>query len=257
MGSAELVANEVDMANTGEMTSLFEKNYINLRKYENRVYTDSELARLPDIDSSHIHYKEWQTRKQSCRKLIAYLKDKRKAPDILEIGCGNGWLSNQLSKIPGSCVTGLDINITELRQAEQVFSGGPNLQFVSGDLCSGALNDMRFDFIVFAASIQYFPSLSESLHYALSHLKRKGEVHIIDTPFYTEKQLLGANQRTADYYLSLGLPEMKDYYFHHSLQELQSFNFRFLYNPSLLRNRFFRNSNPFPWICISDKMTEG
>ena len=238
------------MAGAVTADNLFEKNYISLRDRENRIYTDNELACLPDIASNHIHYKEWQIRKRSCRRLISRLKNKKKAPDILEVGCGNGWLSNQLSKISGSSITGLDINFTELQQAARVFRNNPKLQFICGDLRSKDVEDKQFDIIVFAASIQYFPSLTEILDCALSHLNAKGEIHIIDTPFYAENELAAAKQRTAAYYSLSGLPEMTDYYFHHRLQELRSFDYRFLYDPSLFRNKLFKNNSPFPWICI-------
>src|SRR5450755_3134227 len=91
---------------------LFEKKYITTRGLENRLYSDDELLRLPDIESEHTHYKEWQLRKKSSQRLMRYLAARKKALDILEIGCGNGWLSHQLAEIPGSRVTGLDINFT-------------------------------------------------------------------------------------------------------------------------------------------------
>jgi len=250
MDSAEFIINEVYMASCVTADNLFEKNYIRLRNHENRIYTDNELFCLPDIASSHIHYKEWQIRKRSCQRLISKLNNKKKALNILEVGCGNGWLSNQLSKVSGSSIIGLDINLTELQQAARVFRNNPKLQFIYGDLHSKDVENKQFDIIVFAASIQYFPSLNEIVDCSLSHLNVGGEIHIIDTPFYVENELSAAKQRMADYYSSSGLSEMKDYYFHHSMQELQLFDYRFLYNPGLLSNKLFKKNSPFPWICI-------
>src|SRR5690348_1058332 len=81
---------------------LFEKKYIQVRALESRLYTDDELVRLPEIAPSHPRYKEWQGRSQSCRRLIRYLSRRKTDLDILEIGCGNGWLTHQLAEIPGS-----------------------------------------------------------------------------------------------------------------------------------------------------------
>src|SRR6185437_11173827 len=130
----------------GEM--LFEKQYIQVRSLEGRLYTDQELLHLPDIEPGHPHFREWQTRRLSTR---------RASMDILEIGCGNGWLSHQLAELPGTRVTGVDINFTELQQAARVFNNDPNLRFIHGDIRSGILEDRTFDVIVFAASLQYFP----------------------------------------------------------------------------------------------------
>src|ERR1700744_557605 len=126
---------------------LFEKKYIVIRTLENRLCTDDELVKLPDIPAEHPHYKEWQIRKRSARALIRHLS-RRKTMEILEIGCGNGSLSPQLAGVPGTKVTGIDINFTELQQAARVFNNDPNLRFVHGDIRSGILDDRKFDIII-------------------------------------------------------------------------------------------------------------
>jgi ubiquinone/menaquinone biosynthesis C-methylase UbiE len=231
---------------------LFEKKYITTRCLENRLYSDDELLKLPNIDDGHTHYREWQIRKRSALRLVRYLAGKKKALEILEIGCGNGWLSHQLAEIPGTKVTGLDINFTELQQAARVFSDDPNLIFIQGDIRSGILSDRQFDTIVFAASIQYFSSLKKIVYLTLSYLKPGGEIHIVDTPFYRPAEIEAARRRTIAYYTSLGYPEMADFYFHHSSNDLRSFHYSAFYNPNSLRNRFrlSRNKALFPWIRI-------
>ncbi len=75
--------------------------------------------------------------KRTARRLVHYLGARKKTLEILEVGCGNGWLTHQLADIPGTRVTGLDINFTELQQAARVFSNDPNLRFIHGDMRSG------------------------------------------------------------------------------------------------------------------------
>ncbi|GGB18849.1 class I SAM-dependent methyltransferase [Puia dinghuensis] len=229
---------------------LFEEKYIFIRSLENRIYTDEELIRLPDISPEHCHYKEWQIRKCSARRLIQYLTSKQRHLEILEIGCGNGWLSHQLAGIPDTKVTGLDINFTELHQAARVFNGDPNLRFVQGDIRSGILQDQLFDCILFAASIQYFPSLKKIVYFCLSQLKPDGEIHIMDTFFYRRREIEGAKRRTAAYYSSLGDLEMADFYFHHCIDDWLSFHYRILFRPYTLMNRIRGGKDPFPWIMI-------
>jgi len=115
---------------------------------------------------------------------------------------------------------------------------------------SDILSDRKFDVIVFAASIQYFPSLQAILGLSSERLHPGGEIHIIDTAFYKPVELTGAKQRTASYYRSLGYPEMANYYFHHSLKELDVFRYQLLYNPWSLQHKIFGSKHPFPWICI-------
>ena len=227
----------------------FEKIYIQLRKLEGRVYSDEEVALLPDIQETHSHYKEWRLRKKSSEKLIDYLKRKKPA-DILEIGCGNGWLSRKLADIPGTRVIGTDINFTEAQQAARVFHFIPNLHFIYGHAESGMFEDSQFDVIIFAASIQYFPSLKEIIRKTLRLLKPIGEIHIIDSGFYTLSEIDAARHRSLLYYHAAGFPEMSKWYFHHRLHDLEGYKYSILYDPNSLLNKFLRNKNPFHWICI-------
>ena len=231
---------------------LFEKKYITTRSLENRLYSDEEVLKLPDIALTHTHYKEWQCRKRSARRLVRYLAGKRRPLEILDIGCGNGWLSHLVAEIPDSQVTGLDINFTELQQAARVFNDDPNLSFIHGDLRSMGLDDQRFDIILFAASLEYFPSFKKIIHKGLMYLKPGGEVHIMDTRLYRQAELRAARMRTLAYYTSLGYPEMADYYFHHSSRDLRSFHHTLLYNPQSLTARLLGNSTDLPWIRITN-----
>lgn len=232
----------------------FEKRYIGLRNKEKRIYTDEEVKQLPDCDASHPHYREWLLRKASCKKLISCLANKNKALRILEIGCGNGWLSHQLSTIPRSRVMGLDINFTELQQAARVFNDCRKMKFMYGDIESGILSDSRFDIIVFAASIQYFRSPDEILDRCLHHLNPSGEIHIMDTRFYSSKEITGAKERSAQYFGSMGYPEMAYHYFHHSLEQIAQFNHTILYKPGSFWSRFSKYPVPFHWIRIQKDM---
>jgi 2-polyprenyl-3-methyl-5-hydroxy-6-metoxy-1,4-benzoquinol methylase len=229
---------------------LFEKKYIQVRALESRLYTDDELVHLPEIAASHPRHKEWELRSQSCRRLIRYFSRKKTDLDILEIGCGNGWLTHQLAEIPGSSVLGVDINFTELQQAARVFSNDPNLRFIHGDIRSGLLEDRRFDFILIAATLEHFPSAKKILHLCCSHLKRNGEIHIIDTPFCRPEEVRLEERRTLAYYTSFGYPEMAEYYFHHTLDDLRSFRYSVMYNPKDFRHWFRKNKTQHPWIRI-------
>jgi SAM-dependent methyltransferase len=227
----------------------FEKLYIRLREKEGRVYTDEQVAQLPEIDEVHPHYKEWQVRKESSQKLVTYLQKRNALKDILEIGCGNGWLSHQLASIPGTTVIGTDINFTEIQQGAIVFQDIPNLHFIYGHP-DGMFEETKFDVIVFAASLQYFSPLDEIMKNALKLLKPHGEIHIIDTHFYPLSGLSAAKERSLLYFETMGFPEMTDCYFHHTLEDLDTFRYSILYDPESLFTRFIKNKNPFHWIRI-------
>ncbi|MFI5187887.1 MAG: class I SAM-dependent methyltransferase [Chitinophagales bacterium] len=228
----------------------FEEQYISVRQKENRLYTDEQVKWLPEIEPSHLHHKEWQIRSNSCNKLVQYLSNKKRELNILEVGCGNGWLCSQLSKIPGSNVAGIDVNKTELDQAKRVFDPIENLEFFNCEIVDESIADEKFDAILFAASIQYFPSITETLTMALQLLNPDGEIHILDTFFYKSSELEMARKRSAEYYESIGFPDMSNHYFHHCIDELKPYHYKLFHNPDLIINRLMKNKNPFHWICI-------
>jgi 2-polyprenyl-3-methyl-5-hydroxy-6-metoxy-1,4-benzoquinol methylase len=223
--------------------------YIKVRQREQRLYTDDELRQLPDIEPSHIHYKEWKIRKRSAERLVNYLSKKKKPLNILEIGCGNGWLSSKLAGIKGAIVTGFDVNELEINQAKRVFNK-INLQFFCDEFDAEKFKALSFDVIVFAASLQYFSQVKDTLDRSLSRLSPQGEVHIIDTNFYKPQSIKGAAQRTLDHYTKMGCPELAKYYFHHSLDDLHGYKYKVLSNPNSIINWLQKNS-PFYWICIN------
>jgi len=228
----------------------FEEQYIAVRQKENRLYTDEQVRWLPEIELSNQHYKEWQTRKNSCDKLIQHLSHKKKGLNMLEVGCGNGWLCSQLSKIAGSNVAGIDINNTEIEQAKRVFDHVENLEFFHCEITDESVSAEKFDTIIFASSIQYFPSMSETMQIALQLLGPDGEIHILDSFFYKSSELEMARRRTIEYYRSIEFPDMSKHYFHHSMDELKPFHYKIFHNPDRVLNKLTGNKNPFHWICI-------
>ncbi|HEV3414609.1 MAG TPA: class I SAM-dependent methyltransferase [Puia sp.] len=183
------------------------------------LYSDREVAQLPYLIASHPRNLEWTNRIASTDRLVRYLSIHKKAAGILEIGCGNGWLSRRLADVPGSRVIGLDPNLGELRQAARIFRKQRNLKFIYGEFYSDVLRELSFDIIVMAATIQYFPSLPQLVSDALCYLRPHGELHLLDSPLVPT--------------------------------DLKQFRHRYLYNPSSLWNRIRRSSSPHPWVCIS------
>ncbi|HEY2350502.1 MAG TPA: methyltransferase domain-containing protein [Puia sp.] len=229
--------------------AIFENLYLSVRQKEQRIFSNAELMKLPDVSLNCKHHYEWSVRKKSCKRLLTYLKKKDRFLKILEVGCGNGWLSHQMAKIPRTEVIGLDINLTELEQAAEVFTTS-NLKFVYGDPKKNILQNRQFDIIVFAASIQYFPSFVEIIRLTLNNLSAEGEIHIIDSFFYERKDLEAARKRGSEYYRNIGFPEMANYYFHHLLEEMNQFNYTVRQLPNSFFRKIFFRKNIFPWFCI-------
>lgn len=224
--------------------------YLKVRSKENRVYTDTQVACLPEIDKKHEHYGEWEVRKKSAQKLSAYISSKNKPLKILEIGCGNGWLAAKLSEIEGTQVTGWDVNEIELEQAKRVFADRKNLEFFTTSLMDIENPVERFDLVVFAASVQYFPSFKDLIKRVKMLLNQDGEIHIIDSVFYNSAEIAAARKRSEEYFNSMQVPEMAGFYFHHSIESLREFEHKIIYDPTTFWNRLIRKKNPFYWINI-------
>jgi len=243
--------NDTDILQPANTDGAFEQLYIDVRSREQRVYTDEEVKQLPDISPAHVHYKEWLIRKRSVDKLVTYLTRKNKPLNILEIGCGNGWLAAKLADIAGTKVTALDINKVEIDQAKRVFKKD-NLQFGDYGFEPEQFSWTKFDIILFAASIQYFSPVQEMIAKALSCLSDDGEIHIIDSNFYKADEIEGAKKRTHDYFKSMNSPQMAAYYFHHQLNDLRGFNYRIINDPNSILNKLTKRS-PFYWVRIKNQ----
>ena len=233
-------------------TDDFEQLYLALRQKEGRVYTDKEVLLLPYINSTHPKYDEWKIRTRSFKKLLNYIKHRPAGLRILEVGCGNGWLSARIAGAANAIVTGIDINKTELEQAQRVFSKQPGVHFIHGDLRTGTINEKNFDMIVFAASVQYFSPLNEIIDHARKYLVPGGEIHILDSHFYSQDELMAARQRTKDYYDSLGFPQMANHYYHHSMKALDQYNYTILGDPYSWKNKLSGTKNPFYWVVLKN-----
>jgi ubiquinone/menaquinone biosynthesis C-methylase UbiE len=229
----------------------FQKNYIPLRQKEGRLHSDEEASHLPFVSNAHSHYREWLLRQKSTDQLIRHFK-KHGSITILEIGCGNGWLANQLATSLNAEVCAMDVNEFELEQGKRVFKND-KLDFLLADVFSDVLPGHYFDAIIFASSIQYFADLEIVLKRIFGLLKLNGEIHIFDSPFYKGNDRTEAQKRSENYFDQLGYPEMAKNYFHHSLQELDLFDWFYEYNPASIKNRIRRKItllSPFPWIVV-------
>jgi ubiquinone/menaquinone biosynthesis C-methylase UbiE len=232
--------------------TVFEHQYIDLRKTEGRFYTDAIVKDLPVISAAHPLAHEWRIRKQSADRLIDYLK-KKNINTVLEVGSGNGWLVNYLNRSFGIPCCGVDVNEAELIQAAKVFGEQNDLVFVYADILSPVLADLRVDCIVLASCLQYFEDAPGLLKKLQKLLTPAGEIHILDTPVYEKDSVAAARERSSVYLNEQGVAGMQEFYFHHTWQIFQSFEYAVLYDPGSWRNRLKRkvlNASPFPWIKI-------
>lgn len=225
------------------LNSDFEDSYISIRNKENRVYSDKEVAQLPN---STKQANEWNLRKKSAKRFVEYLSKNHSKSTLLEIGSGNGWFTHLCSQqVKHAC--GVDLNHTELEQAARVFPK-ENLHFYYWDLFTESPFDFRFDIIVLNAVVQYFPNFNLLLNRLKDLLNPNGEIHFVDSPFYLNNDISAAQQRTKDYYTKMGVPEMSKYYFHHNLNSVKDFDV--LYKPNKVKQLLKGKDSPFCWYKL-------
>src|SRR5258708_27950991 len=174
----------------------FENHYLEIRKKENRLYSDHLAMDLPKIPINHPLKTEWLIRKNSADRLVHYLGRRKNCKSVMEVGCGNGWLTNRLARQLQVEICGVDINETELKQAARLFGDHPNVSFLYSDILAPPF-DVRFDAIILASCIQYFPDLKSLIRQLLALTGKNGEIHILDSPIYNErKTALAAQERS-------------------------------------------------------------
>ncbi len=236
----------------------FGELYQRVRAREGRLYPDEIAARLPAVPPRHSLAAEWHVRADSCRRLVKYLERRGTPPLVLELGCGNGWLSHQLARLAGARVWGIDLPGPELAQAGRLF-GAANCRFLAADIFAAPLPAAVFTGIVLAAVVQFFPDLHALICALRPLLAAGGEIHILDSPLYPPGESAAAQQRTRAYYAALGFPEMADHYFYHPLSVLEPFSPRWLHRPTPLQRRLARwevwptawgPASPFPWLVL-------
>ena len=235
------------------ISSDFEKEYIKLRNAEGWIYTDEMVLTLPDINKFAVHATEWKYRKISAERILKYL-ERTKAENILELGCGNGWFANLISKRKKSITVGVDINETELIQAARLFSKEHTL-FVYGDIFETVWPTNCFDIIILNSSLQYFPYPQILFTKLLSLLTHNGEIHILDSPMYRNiKQAEMASARSKLYFDSIGFTNQLKHYHHHPMNVLSNYKYNVMYDPAnwqyAIEKYITHQWTPFPWIRI-------
>ncbi|WP_299887493.1 bifunctional 2-polyprenyl-6-hydroxyphenol methylase/3-demethylubiquinol 3-O-methyltransferase UbiG [uncultured Lacinutrix sp.] len=228
--------------------SQFSNMYIAVREKEQRLFTDEEISNLPYTSIQNVHAKEWKLRQKSTTRFTYYLETKQQPQIILDIGCGNGWFSKEMALVSKkNHIIGLDVNTEELEQASRIFKYS-NLQFVYGNIFEIDSFSKQFDIITLNGSVQYFPDFKELFQTLQSFLKPKGEIHIIDSPFYASHKIIEAGNRTLDYYTTLGFPEMAANYHHHEIKYVSNFDVLYKYQRSIINKLLGKKDSPFSWF---------
>jgi SAM-dependent methyltransferase len=167
----------------------FIADYESIRRAEARGSTSVNYYRsLPFKDLSGQHSMDWTIRARSFNVLVKNVLTRLQDPlerslKILDLGAGNGWLSNHLSA-QGDRVIAVDLLINEQdglgawKYYEHSFTP------VQAEFNHLPVMDRFADAIIFNASFHYSEDYSETLKEALRVLSTRGLIVIMDSPIY-------------------------------------------------------------------------
>jgi ubiquinone/menaquinone biosynthesis C-methylase UbiE len=209
----------------------FIKDYESIRRSERRGSTSQSYYRaLPFRDLRGHHKADWSIRARSFNLLVKNVLTRLQNPlerslKILDLGAGNGWLSNRLAA-QGDRVLAVDLLINEQdglgawKHYEHSFTP---LQAEFNHL---PVIDRFADAVIFNASFHYSENYVETLKEALRVLSRDGRIVIMDTPVYRRgesgKQMI--QEREAQFQEKYGFAsdhlESESYLTYARLQEL-------------------------------------
>ena len=146
------------------------RDYIELsRKHFNKQ------AREYDENTS-LYYSGYA--KISCEDVKAYLKQ-NEYNKLLDIGCGTGWLIDNLSKEHNANHFGLDISENMLEQAKS--KNIENATFVLGSSLEPPYEDESFDVVTCIQSFHHYPDSKKAMQEAYRVLKKGGIYILSDT----------------------------------------------------------------------------
>jgi SAM-dependent methyltransferase len=167
----------------------FLRDYETIRRSEGRGSTSENYYRLlPFKDLTGNHKTDWRIRARSFRALVNRVLTPLQNPverslKILDLGAGNGWLSNRLAE-QGDRVFAVDLSINDLdglgawKYYEHTFTP------IQAEFNHLPIADHFADAVIFNASFHYSEDYVETLKEALRVLSKKGRVIIMDSPVY-------------------------------------------------------------------------
>jgi len=171
----------------------FMHEYEAVRKAEGRGSTDPAYYRsLPFEDRSGLMRADWKIRARSytafLHNVIQPLEKSRSTPlKILDLGAGNGWLSNRLAQrghllaavdLQTNAFDGLGAHIYYETSFTPVQAEFEHLPFASREA----------DILVFNASFHYAVDYTTTLKEAIRILKPQGQLVILDSPVYRQSR---------------------------------------------------------------------
>ena len=169
----------------------FIADYETVRRLEGRGSPSADYYRaLPFKDLSGRHQADWRIRARSFNALVKNVLTRLQAPlvrslKIIDLGAGNGWLSNRLSA-QGDRVIAVDLLVNEEDGLGTWKFYEHSCTPVQAEFHHLPVMDRFADAVIFNASLHYSENYAETLKEALRVLSPDGWIVIMDSPVYRQ-----------------------------------------------------------------------
>jgi ubiquinone/menaquinone biosynthesis C-methylase UbiE len=161
----------------------FTRDYETIRRSEGRGSQDESYYRTLPYHSSS----DWRIRGTSfealLKQVIIPIEKNKKTLQILDLGAGNGWLSNQLAS-RGHDVAAVDLTVNDFdglgchRFYKSTFTA------VQAEFDYLSFPDRSIDIVLFNASLHYSVNYEKTLSEAQRVLNGDGKLIVLDSPVY-------------------------------------------------------------------------
>ena len=190
----------------------FIEEYETVRRQEGRHLPGSAYRRLPYRGFSSADPEDWRIRMRGyetlLHKIIQPLEEDLQRPlSILDLGSGNGWLSNRLAE-RGHTLAAIDLLCNDWDGLGAYIHYETSFERVQAEFDALPFLDGSLDLAIFNASLHYSPDYETTLSEALRVLRLGGQLVVLDSPLYREnrsgKQMV--LEREADFTRRYGFP---------------------------------------------------
>lgn len=171
----------------------FIQDYETIRQAEGRGSEAAAYYRaLPYADLSGRRGDEWAIRRRSFEALIKhviipYENQNHGRLRILDLGAGNGWLSNRLAQ-RGHVLAAVDLLTNPLDGLGAQVYYESRFTSVQAEFDHLPLADEQIELIIYNSSLHYSIDYTATLREALRLLVRNGRVVVMDTPLYRKAE---------------------------------------------------------------------
>jgi SAM-dependent methyltransferase len=165
----------------------FTQEYETIRRGEGRGSRDAAFYRaLPHRDLSGKMTADWRIRAASFDTLLQkVIRPAGRPLSILDLGAGNGWLSNRLAGL-GHPVAAVDLLTNDFDGLGCFSFYGAVFTPLQAEFDRLPYPDGSLDLAVFNASLHYSVDIQATLREALRVLAPGGQIVVMDSPVYRE-----------------------------------------------------------------------